>query len=205
MKVEKFDYNSADELLANTYIIYDDKKAVVIDPSKKYDGVVNFLNKRNLELEAILLTHGHFDHFGGVEILLKAFPKAKTYIEEHDFELLQNPEKNCSYMSKEKEMINIDCEFVNDKKIIPLFEEDDIEVIHTPFHTMGSVCYYFRNNNWLFSGDTLFSNGIGRYDLPTSCPRLINNSLAKLKELPKNVKVYPGHGPNTTIGQEFNF
>lgn len=205
MRVEKFDYNSFDELLANTYVVFDDdKKAIIIDPSKDYEGIVNYLKKNELSPVAIFLTHGHFDHFRGVNILIKNYPYVKIYMEEHDFDLLGDPHKNCSYMMNEVGQIDVDCKFIKDKEILHLLKDEDIMVIHTPYHTMGSVCYYFKNNNWLFSGDSLFAGGVGRFDLPTSCPRLINQSLAKLKELPGATKVYPGHGPNTTISQELN-
>ena len=205
MRVEKFDYNSFDELLANTYVVFDnDNNAVIIDPSKDYDGIVNYLKKNSLNPIAIFLTHGHFDHFGGVDVLKKNYPNIKVYVEEYDYDLLGDPTKNCSYMMNETKQIDIDCEFVKDKEVLHLLKDDEIVVIHTPYHTMGGVCYYFKNNNWLFSGDSLFCGGVGRFDLPTSCPRLVNQSLAKLKELPANVKVYPGHGPNTTIAHELN-
>ena len=80
--------------------------------------------------------------------------------------------------------------------------EEDVLVIHTPFHTVGSVCYYFSNNKILFSGDTLFYNAIGRNDLITSVPGKTKESIRKIFTLPDEVKVYPGHGINTTIGEE---
>ena len=203
MRVEKFDYNSFDELLANTYVVFDiDKNAIIIDPSKDYEGTVNYLKKNDLQPVAILLTHGHFDHFGGVNVLLKNYPNIKVYIEEHDYELLSDPSKNCSYMCGFSLTIDVDCKLLKDGDVLQLLNNEEIVVINTPFHTMGSTCYYLRNNNLLFSGDTLFCQGVGRYDLPTSCPKLIQQSLGKLKNLPSNAKVYPGHGPNTSIGQE---
>ena len=75
-------------------------------------------------------------------------------------------------------------------------------MIHTPFHTRGSVCYYFINNKWLISGDTLFKTSIGRDDLPGAMPEKRRESLEKLKTLPKETRIYPGHGPNSTIGSE---
>ena len=205
MRVEKFDYNSFDELLANTYVVFDDdKNAVIIDPSKDYEGIVNYLKKNELNPIAILLTHGHFDHFGGVNVLLENYPNLKVYIEGHDYELLGDPTKNCSYMCGESLIIDIDPIFVKDGTVLKLLKDEEIVAINTTFHTMGSSCYYFKNNNWLFSGDTLFAGGIGRYDLPTSCPKLIQQSLGKLKSLNPNVKIYPGHGPNSIIGNEIN-
>ena len=92
MRVEKFDYNSLDELLANTYVVFDDdKNAIIIDPSKDYEGIVNYLKKNELKPVAILLTHGHFDHFGGVNVLLENYPNLNVYIEEHDYELPPGP------------------------------------------------------------------------------------------------------------------
>ena len=202
MKVEKFDYNSLDELLSNTYIVYEGNEAIIVDPGKEYQGIVNFLNKNELSPVAIFLTHGHFDHIGGVKTLLEAFPSLDVYIEANDIEVASNPDINCSDFCDVKVSLDIDFKIIKDKDVIHLLNTD-IKVIHTPFHTMGSVCYYFKNNNWLFTGDTLFMHGIGRYDLPTSSPRLISSSLGKLKELPKDTKVFPGHGPNTTIGNEF--
>ena len=89
-----------------------------------------------------------------------------------------------------------------EKDMMKVFEEDDIKVLHTPFHTKGSVCYYFINNKWLFSGDTLFKNSIGRDDLPNAIPSKTYESLRKIKALHKDTKIYPGHGPNTVLESE---
>ena len=123
MRVEKFDYNSFDELLANTYVVFDDdKNAVIIDPSKDYEGIVNYLNKNELKPVAILLTHGHFDHFGGVNVLLENYPNLKVYIEEHDYELLGDPIKNCSYMCGSSLIIDVDPIFVKDGSVLKLLK-----------------------------------------------------------------------------------
>ena len=103
-----------------------------------------------------------------------------------------------------KKQIRIEKEpiLLNDKEELNLLSGDTIKVIHTPFHTVGSVCYYFINNKWLFSGDTLFRLSIGRDDLPGSIRAKKNESLAKLTSLPKELKIYPGHGQNSTLEME---
>ena len=202
MHVEKFDYNDKEELLANTYVISDDyKKAVIIDPSSDGDGLSSYLIKNNLEPVAILLTHGHFDHIRGVNKLVDKY-NLPIYIHENDREFLIDPFFNCSYMLKKQIRIEKEPILLNDKEELNLLSGDTIKVIHTPFHTVGSVCYYFINNKLLFSGDTLFMNSIGRDDLPTSNRRKRNSSLDKIKLLPKECKIYPGHGPNTSLNKE---
>lgn len=202
MHVEKFDYNDKEELLANTYVISDDyKKAVIIDPSSDGDGLCSYLIKNNLEPVAILLTHGHFDHIRGVNKLVDKY-NLPIYIHENDRDFLIDPLFNCSYMLKKQIRIEKEPILLNDKEELNLLSGDTIKVIHTPFHTVGSVCYYFINNKWLFSGDTLFRLSIGRDDLPGSIRAKKNESLAKLTSLPKELKIYPGHGQNSTLEME---
>ena len=204
LKVEKFDYNSEDELLSNTYVISDEKKsALIIDPSKDYLGIVNFLKKNELNPQAILLTHGHFDHFKGVEKLVQNYPNIEVYIHYEDESLLTDAKLNCSYYMASPETYEGKVETFLDEKTFHFLGEE-IKVIHTPFHTEGSVCYYFVSNKLLFSGDTLLKNGFGRVDLPTSNQRKIISSLKKLDLLPKDLKLCPGHGPNSVLGVEIN-
>ena len=200
MKVEKFDYNDIEELFANTYVVSDENgDAIIIDPSMDNDRIGDYIVKHSLTPKAILLTHGHFDHIRGVKRLVKRF-SIPLYLHYEEKDFLIDPYLNCSDF--EKEMV-VDCEpiVVTEGEELHLLN-DTIKVIHTPFHTQGSVCYYFINNNLLFTGDTLFKMSIGRSDLPTGDSRLIKSSLSKLKTLPKETKIYPGHGPNSTLGFE---
>ena len=203
LKVEKFDYNSFDDLAANTYVVYDKEEAIVIDPSQDYDGIINFLDKHHLLLKAILLTHGHFDHFKGVERIVKKYP-VPIYIHQDDVELLTNQHLNCSYYCDNDVTYKGEVTTVSDSEVLKILTED-ILVIHTPYHTLGSVCYYFKESGLLFSGDGLFKGSIGNTSLPTSEPRLMKASLHKLALLPKQTKVMPGHGANTTIELECSF
>ena len=203
LKVEKFDYNSFDDLAANTYVIYAESEAIIIDPSQDYDGVISYLDKHHLKLKAILLTHGHFDHFKGVERIVRKYP-VPVYIHQEDEELLTNQNLNCSYYCGDNVTYEGEVKNVYDKEVLKILPED-ILVIHTPYHTMGSVCYYFKESGLLFSGDSLFKGSVGNTALPTSEPRLMKDSLNKLMSLPKETKVMPGHGGNTTIGVECSF
>ena len=203
IKVKSFVYHSLDELMANTYVIYDDHRhAFIVDPSCNYDGVINFIKDNKLKPLGILLTHNHFDHIKGVNRLIKAFD-IPIYIHEEDYEGLYDPDLNFSSENDMSVVISTPAIKITDYQIIKGLEED-ILVIHTPFHTGGSVCYYLDNNKMLFSGDTLFYMSIGRNDFSTSEPKKTKDSLKKLFALKDDVNVYPGHGINTSIGHERN-
>ncbi len=205
MKFEKFFYNDYDDLSANTYVVSDaDNSAIIIDPSQDNDSVINYLKKNSLKPIAILLTHGHFDHIRGVNRLVNEYD-IEIYIHENDVSLLTNPKLNCSYFEDTQCVVEKEPKTIKDGEVLNLLKEEQIKVIHTPFHTEGSVCYYFINNKVLISGDTLFYMSIGRDDLPTGDHRKVNASLEKLKTLPKETKVYPGHGQNSSMEFELKF
>jgi|LSQX01.2.fsa_nt_gb glyoxylase-like metal-dependent hydrolase (beta-lactamase superfamily II) len=196
------------DFVSNTYVLNDEKgKAVIIDPGYgNSPSIRDFLLRRDFELEAILLTHGHFDHIRGLPSLLTAFPKAKLYMHELEKDFINDSRLNCSYLDKDIDpvIINANPIGVFDGEKINLLKRDFF-VIHTPFHTRGSVCYYLPSDKMIFTGDTLFRNAIGRSDLPTGSPRTIIQSLAKIKSLPPDTKIYPGHEKSTTIERELKF
>jgi len=201
IEVITFNYQD-EELLSNTYLLVDSNKdVVVIDPGKNYDGISAYIIKNQLRLKAVLLTHVHFDHIQGVDILL-AKHDAPLYCHFEDGPKLQSPYLNCSNFLDFSVIVKSKPTFLRDKEILKGLLEEEIKVIHTPFHTSGSVCYYLKKSKKLFSGDTLFRHTIGRYDLPTGSKETIASSLNKLKDLPDEVDVYPGHNRQTTIGFE---
>ena len=201
IKVEKFLYNDYDDLNANTYVVYDENNnAVVIDPSVDNDSVSGFLDSHNLTPKAILLTHGHFDHIRGVDRLVKKY-NVPLYIHFDEEDYLKDSQLNCSCYENEF-IVESNPITVVDNETLKLLDEDEIRVIHTPFHTRGSVCYYFINNKLLFSGDTIFKMSVGRDDLPGAIPSKRRESLEKIKKLPLETKIYPGHGPNTVLKTE---
>lgn len=186
-------------LETNAYVLTQNGKAVVIDPGDEDARLQAFLHENHLTVERILLTHGHYDHIGGVE-KLKKLTHAKVGIHSLDSEMLLDPQKNLSIFLGASYRLSPAEEYLEDGMEIP-FGSSTIRVLFTPGHTPGSVCFLW--DKILFSGDTLFWESIGRTDFPGgSLGTLLNSIQKKLLVLEDHVEVYPGHGPETTIGHE---
>ena len=182
---------------ANCYIIIDEesKEAAVIDPGGDSNLIINFLNSTNSKLMLILLTHGHFDHTGAaVEISLKYDVPISLHAKDEDFIIEDNELFRMNNFNATSYC------HLKDTSIISLGSKI-IKCIETPGHSPGGLCYLIED--WLFSGDTLFSGSIGRTDLiGGDYNTLINSIEEKLLILPDNTKVFPGHGFETTIIRE---
>lgn len=183
---------------ANTYILGEEgEAAIVIDPGNNENGCLDrYLEKHHQgHVAAILLTHGHYDHIYG---LLSLKHRAPIYLHPLDERYLRDDRYN---LLRGLKIEGYPIRLVEDHEIIDI-NGISFRVIHTPFHTPGSVCYYCEAEQALFSGDTLFHLSIGRSDLPGGESRKIPSSLAKLKALPDEVKVYPGHEGSSTLSEE---
>ncbi len=186
----------------NCYFIYEDgkKQVIVFDPADQGEYLYNKLKENGFQVEAILLTHGHFDHIWGLEAL-RNLSGAKVYAYEGEKALCEDASLNVSKGAGRACTVKAD-EYVGDGAEITA-AGITCKLIATPGHTAGSCCYYFEDDKILISGDTLFQESVGRTDLPTgSMSTLVRSIREKLMVLPEDVKVYPGHGETTTIGYE---
>lgn len=190
MVIKKF---TLGEYQSNCYIISHNSLATVIDPGYPSDKVVSYLTEKNLDLQFIFLTHGHFDHIGGVNYLKKHFHNAKVLIHMNDTIWL---EKNKYNLTGEKvifdQIISVEHDLMLDDLIL--------KIIFTPGHSLGGMSLLVDNH--LFVGDTLFKMSIGRTDLLDGDFNTLVTSIKKLYQLPDKIIVYPGHGETTTIGFE---
>jgi hydroxyacylglutathione hydrolase len=189
----------------NCYVLRSGQAAedcLVVDPGLDAEPLIEFLRQRRLNPVAVVLTHGHIDHIAGVAVLREQFPGTKVLIHELDAALLTEPHANLSAM--------MGMAFRTDPEDVALQEGDVIDqagvklmVLHTPGHTPGGISLYGRDDGVAFVGDTLFADSVGRTDFPGgSMSQLLDSIKEKLFTLPDETKVYPGHGPATTIAQE---
>lgn len=163
------------------------------------ERLVALVKEKRWELQAILLTHGHGDHIGGVQALVDAF-HVPVYIHEKDDVFLKDSQVNLSANMGLNVTVNADVHHVTDGQKLQLGAHE-FTVLHTPGHTPGGVCYY--GNGLVLAGDTLFQESVGRTDFPGgSFDDLVFGIQDKLFPLPEETVVYPGHGPETTIGHE---
>lgn len=182
----------------NCYIVRreDSRKALILDPGYEPEIILSFLEENHLTPEAIALTHGHFDHVGGVEAIVRATGCA-LWMRESDYSQFPNP-INAHYYPIANCDFTAVC-FCEDFEEIPAGGLT-FTVYATPGHTYGSVCYLC--DGAIFSGDTLFAGSCGRTDLPGGDPSAMGCSLARLSELAGDFAVYPGHGESTTLARE---
>lgn len=186
----------------NCYFVInaDTKEMLVIDPGDNAGMLAERIRQQSLKPSAILLTHGHLDHAGAAEELAKEF-EIKIYAFEKEKETLESTRINLTSAFGAGKVYHAD-EFLKDNQNVHLIG-CEITVLHTPGHTPGGCCYYFPEEQILFSGDTLFCQSVGRTDFPGgSSSALIRSIREKLAVLPEEVRVYPGHMDQTTIGAE---
>jgi hydroxyacylglutathione hydrolase len=189
-------------LMVNTYFVYgeDDKKGFIVDPGGHNKQLNQLAIDLGVDVEYIILTHGHCDHIGGVNEHLEDFPHAKVVAAAAEKKMLQNPKLNMSPMVFERE-ISVEPDIIVGQGDTLQVGNMTLKFLMTPGHTPGGMCVLV--DDVLFSGDTLFYGSIGRTDFPgSSFEQLAASIHHQLFVLPDNTKVYPGHMGTTTIGFE---
>lgn len=197
-RISKYTFSS------NCYIISEGNKGICIDPGITEKEMQELVSELKLDIIGIFITHSHFDHIRSLKLLYDLF-HCDIYVSKDDEVGLFDYKINCSEMSEKPFSFS-----ENDFNVIPFDDGEvidccnlEIKCILTPFHSMGSACFYIKSLNALFTGDTLFKNNIGRTDLITSKPYMVSSSLNKLKKLPKKTIIYPGHNQISTLENEF--
>lgn len=199
MKIENFVIGM---IGTNCYLVSNEetKECFLVDAAECSPKLVSHIREQGLLLQAILLTHGHFDHIMGLDGLVKEFG-VPVYAHEKEEMLLKDASANVSAMYGRGYTFS-DAVYLHDGQIISL-AGISLRVIHTPGHTAGGCCYYWEEGRVLFSGDTLFCASIGRTDFPTgSESQLVRSVREKLLVLPDETRVCPGHMEETNIGYE---
>lgn len=177
-----------------------DGSMLLVDPAASPDRIVGQIRKMGGKPEAILLTHGHYDHMLAAAEIRDRFG-IPVYAHEEEQEVLRDAQKNLSALWSTAYTMEAD-KTVREGDILSMAGLE-IRVLHTPGHTKGSVCYYLPEQKVLLSGDTLFCESYGRYDFPTSSGRELAASVKRLlAEVPEDVIVCPGHNETTEIGHE---
>ena len=182
----------------NCYIAWREgaSSALVIDPGDEGKRIRALLDSLSLSPGAVLLTHGHFDHTGGLD----AFLDTPRYLHEEDLPMLNDPRLNASFLAGDERPRPEDALPVREGDMLHLCGLN-VSVLHTPGHTRGSVCYSVEDQA-LFTGDTLFRGSWGRTDLYGGDSTQMAQSLRRLLTFSRDLPVYPGHGPKTTLFSE---
>lgn len=196
MKIHQFPYGPLD---ANCYILETDNDCILIDPCVS----LTVLPKLTKPVNAIIVTHCHYDHISNIEEIRNA-TKAPVYCHPLEFPSFNDLVKNCSVYFMMDETYKLPDKKIYDNDILKIDDTTCLKFLHTPGHTMGSICVVLSAQGKdiaIFTGDTLFKGSAGRTDLGGNRNEL-NKSLSRLKRLDDSIIVYSGHGPESTIGYE---
>ena len=190
-------------LQCNCSILGDEtsREAVVVDPGADIPSILSVLQKHNLVVKMILITHAHIDHIAGAA-QLKALTGAPILYNQKDLPLVRMMDIQAGWLGMPTPEVPLPDDDLRDNKILNITGLST-HVLHTPGHTEGSVSLYLPQQNLLLAGDTLFAGSVGRTDLPGGDTKTLLQSIHhRLLTLPEHTRVIPGHGSATTIGEE---
>ena len=202
MEIRRFTFNP---FQTNCYVCHDGTQAVLVDPSsstdREHEVVERYIDGAGLEIQHLLLTHGHIDHIFGCAHFARLYGLG-WQMHREDLPLLSRATDQAAMFGVAIETPPEPESFLSEGDRIRI-GETDLEVLHTPGHSPGSICFYDRGAGVVIAGDVLFQDSIGRTDLwRGSLPELMASIFQKLVPLGDDVRICPGHGPETTIGRE---
>ncbi|OGK21484.1 hypothetical protein A3C98_05585 [Candidatus Roizmanbacteria bacterium RIFCSPHIGHO2_02_FULL_37_15] len=200
MKIKSY---SLGQLQANCYFLIEENECLIIDPADEASFILEELQKRKLKLVGMLATHGHFDHVMAAGEIQKSF-NILLHVSKNDIFLIDRLGKTAEYFLGYSPMVIKPISIKHLIEIKMKIRKFVFNCLFTPGHTPGSVCFYFPKEKVIFTGDTLFKGGIGRYDFTYADKKKLKDSLNNLLTLPKDTIVYPGHGDKSTIEEEQN-
>jgi hydroxyacylglutathione hydrolase len=186
------------EIPVNCYIVERDRQCYIIDPGYQKEKIQKYISDNELNVRGILLTHAHIDHIEALDCF-----SVPIYLHELEYNILMDNYCNgFDYFGKPTpyDLNELNIQLINSKTTFTL-DNEFIYVIHTPGHTVGSVCYKFGHD--IYTGDTLFEASVGKWDRPTgNLPQLKETILNLINNQPDYMIIHPGHGRNSTIGIE---
>ena len=191
----------------NTYFVVgqDGVTTVLVDPAYEAERIIEFLSGQGLRLEAILITHGHFDHIGAVSKIIEHI-SVPVYAHQEEAKLMEDPIKNLSTYFTSRGVRASASDFVSDKDQLDFGDDLQFKVMVIPGHSPKGVCYYNADAACVFTGDTLYAGSIGRTDYYNGDSHdLIHYIKERLLFLPGGTIIYPGHGQISTIGNEKSY
>lgn len=200
MKVKRF--CSKKMFSCNVFIVSSEKGNFIIDLGYFDKEIDNYIKSIG-GISFVLTTHGHYDHIFGLNDFHELYPNVPIYAYREEMDVIYNPRKSHSFNHPERRNYIPDFNLIDLDEASYNLNEIKFDVIHTPGHTKGGVLYYFKEDNILFTGDTIIGESIGRYDLPTGSEVELYDSLNKIKGLniKDEVMIYSGHGESYPYGK----
>ncbi len=184
------------EMQNNSYLIINDNECVVVDPSFAADEIDEYITKNNLKLLGVLLTHGHYDHFATANFLLEKY-NTSLYVYEKERDVILQHNLN-DLFNVENFVLPSNIKFFSGKTLE--LGKIKLDIVYTPGHTIGGICIFWEK--YVFTGDTIFIDSVGRMDLPTGNPRQLLQSIQQIKKFDKSLRVLTGHNETNVTLEE---